>query len=82
MPIGKKTKVSFGYAFADFETPAAAVEFIKTFENRKWQGSSKVSTVGYAKLQGFEQNLNFHSDPKMTAKMVRLPWIAPNRVSI
>lgn len=77
LPPGK-TKCNRSYGFVNFETQDAAAKFLYSFEGHQWRqrGASKVANVGYATLQGYEQNLEFFSKQEV-AKGVskRSPWV-------
>merc|ERR550514_211777 len=66
LPPGK-SKNNRSYGFANFETEEAAAEFLRVFDGHSWrQGSaSKLASVGYATLQGFEQNVEFFSNQEV-----------------
>lgn len=77
LPPGK-SKSNRSYGFVNFETEYAAAQFIYLFEGHSWKQSnqSKLANVGYATLQGYEQNIEFFSKQEV-AKGVskRSPWI-------
>lgn len=77
LPPGK-TKSNRSYGFVNFETELAAEKFLYNFEGHEWRqaGASKLANVGFATLQGFEQNIEFFSKQEV-AKGVskRAPWI-------
>jgi hypothetical protein len=77
LPPGK-TKSNRSYGFVNFETEFAAKKFINSFEGHQWRqkGAPKLANVGFATLQGFEQNIEFFSKQEV-AKGVskRTPWI-------
>merc|ERR1712072_345045 len=64
LPPGK-TKSNRSYGFVNFETEDAAAAFLRSFEGHQWcydkQSHTKTATVGFATLQGYEQNLEFYS---------------------
>lgn len=77
LPPGK-TKSNRSYGFVNFDTEVAAEQFLENFEGHQWcqRGASKLANVGFATLQGFEQNIEFFSKQEV-AKGVskRSPWI-------
>jgi hypothetical protein len=77
LPPGK-SKSNRSYGFVNFETEEAAAEFLRVYEGHQWRqgGVSKIANVGYATLQGYEQNIEFFSKQEV-AKGVskRSPWI-------
>jgi hypothetical protein len=76
LPPGK-SKSNRSYGFVNFETEWAAMEFLHRFEGHKWHSeSSKLATVGFATLQGFQQNIEFYSKPEVVKDVCkRSPWI-------
>lgn len=62
LPPGK-SKSNRSYGFVNFETETAAAEFLHKFEGYHWRQASvsKLANVGYATLQGFDQNVEFFS---------------------
>jgi hypothetical protein len=77
LPPGK-SKSNRSYGFVNFETERGAAQFLYIFEGHQWrQGSAaKLANVGYATLQGYQQNIDFFSNQEV-AKGVskRSPWI-------
>jgi hypothetical protein len=77
LPPGK-TKNNRSYGFVNFETEAAAAIFLCRFEGHQWRqgGATKVANVGYATLQGYEQNLEFFSKQEVAKGVAkRSPWV-------
>merc|ERR1719502_2460645 len=62
LPPGK-SKSNRSYGFVNFETEYAAAEFLLRFEGHQWRqtDAEKFANVGYATLQGYEQNVEFFS---------------------
>jgi hypothetical protein len=66
-----------GYAFCNFTTPADANEFIKSFQEHKFEhqpNSQKRAEVVFAVLQGFEENLKFYKKSKV-GKTKNCPYV-------
>lgn len=76
LPPGK-SKSNRSYGFVNFETEEAAAEFLRVFEGHQWSlGGSKLANVGYATLQGFEQNIEFFSSQEVAKGVAkRSPWV-------
>lgn len=79
LPPGK-TKSNRSYGFVNFETEEAAAAFLHSFEGHKWrfekQSHAKLATVGFATLQGYDQNLEFYSKQEVAKGVAnRTPWI-------
>jgi hypothetical protein len=77
LPPGK-SKSNRSYGFVNFETEYQAAEFIQGFEGHQWcqGGATKVANVGYATLQGYQQNLEFFSNQEVAKGVAkRTPWI-------
>jgi hypothetical protein len=77
LPPGK-TKNNRSYGFVNFETEYAAAQFLYLFEGHHWSQSNvnKVANVGYATLQGYEQNIEFFSSQEVAKGVAkRSPWI-------
>jgi hypothetical protein len=77
LPPGK-SKSNRSYGFVNFETEYQAAEFLQGFEGHQWcqGGATKVANVGYATLQGYQQNLEFFSNQEVAKGVAkRTPWI-------
>jgi RNA recognition motif-containing protein len=80
VPKAKKSEANLGYAFVDFATPQAALNFMNQFEGWSWPKQPKTTkraTVDFAKLQGLEENIKFYNNPEIAAKLTRFPWVCP-----
>jgi RNA recognition motif-containing protein len=75
LPPGK-TKNNRSYGFVNFETEEAAAAFLRCFEGHHWRMGAKIASVGYATLQGYEQNLEFFSNQEVAKGVAkRSPWV-------
>jgi hypothetical protein len=77
LPPGK-SKSNRSYGFVNFETEFAAAQFLYSFEGHEWRqgGATKLANVGYATLQGYEQNIEFFSNQEVAKGVAkRAPWI-------
>jgi len=77
LPPGK-TKSNRSYGFVNFETETAAELFLQVFAGRQWLQTNvaKEASVGYATLQGYQQNVDFFSKQEVAAGVSkRSPWV-------
>jgi len=77
LPPGK-TKSNRSYGFVNFESEFAAEQFLSMFEGRRWCQTSdeKIASVGFATLQGYEQNIEFFSKQEVAPGVAkRSPWV-------
>jgi hypothetical protein len=80
LPPAIRKHFNLGYAFVNFVTPDEARRFIDYFQGHafsKQPNSLKRAEVDYAKLQGFQENVTFHSSTR-TAKGENRPWVGDN----
>lgn len=76
LPPGK-VKSNRSYGFVNFETEAAAELFLCNFKGHQWlHERSKPATVGFATLQGYEQNVQFYKKQEVAKGIAkRAPWV-------
>jgi RNA recognition motif-containing protein len=88
LPGARKSLGNLGYAFINFVTPDDAATFIDLMNGHVWQHqatSTKVGAAGYATLQGFDANVSYYSNTKVSKSRKR-PFVdydlAPRPVPI
>jgi RNA recognition motif-containing protein len=68
LPQSRTRSGNVGYAFVNFTTSEQAVDCIQEFQDTKFRHfnkSKKTIEVGYATLQGFQQNVRFYRRSKV-----------------
>jgi RNA recognition motif-containing protein len=77
MPPARRSAGNLGYAFVNFVSAEQAAAFSKLYQGYSFslqRGSSKRAEIIYAKLQGFEANVDFYTKVK-TSKKKNQPFI-------
>jgi RNA recognition motif 2 len=70
LPIDLRTRKNLGYAFINFKTYHIADDFTRRLSNVKLRAQSeKLLQIGYAKLQGFQQNCDLFATSASVATM-------------
>jgi RNA recognition motif-containing protein len=84
LPKASKTSANLGYAFVNFSSPMEARTFMEVFAGHQWAkqtNSKKLATLGFAKLQGLQENIDFYRREEIAAKLGRAPWVASEQTS-
>jgi hypothetical protein len=71
LPPARRSVGNLGYAFVNFVTAEHAAQFFQLFQGYSFslqQRSNKRATIIYAKLQGFEANVDFYTKVKVGKK--------------
>jgi RNA recognition motif-containing protein len=77
LPPARRRRGNLGYAFVNFVDAESAQRFIQLFEGHMFSqqpNAKKKAVIGWAKLQGFEQNRQFYSSARVT-KTARHPYV-------
>jgi hypothetical protein len=80
LPPARRSPGNLGYAFVNFVDPSHALAFIDAFTGHAFvcqPKSKKRAEVMFAKLQGFEENVAFYSNVKVTKSKYR-PFVDRN----
>jgi hypothetical protein len=74
LPPARRSPGNLGYAFVNFVDPTHALAFVEAFTGHAFvcqPKSKKRAEVMFAKLQGFEENVAFYSNVKVTKSKYR-----------
>jgi hypothetical protein len=79
VPLARRSTGNLGYGFVNFNTADAAMNFIQIFQGHAFSrqpNSKKRANVSYAKLQGFQENVEFYTKAQELNPRCK-PWVDP-----
>jgi hypothetical protein len=77
LPQAKRTEANLGYAFVNFVSCEGARDFLAHFEGHQFglqPNSKKRAAVSWAKLQGYQENVDFYAARRIAATDKK-PWV-------
>ena len=58
LPIDFRNRCNLGYAFINFTSALAVIDFYEKFHEHVWENSTKTCQVSFGRLQGMEALIN------------------------